>query len=72
MLTAGSADTGEAAGGGGGRPGGGGRGWGADREERTELPRGLEMKEPNPERGDNSFVNRTRQLNPALHTCTIS
>lgn len=68
MLTAGSADTsGERR-----RPGGGGRGWGADREERTELPRGLEMKEPNPERGDNSFVNRTRQLNPALHTCTIS
>lgn len=57
LLTAATADT-------------SGRGGGADREERTELlaPRGLEMKEPNPERGDNSFVNRTRQLNPARCT----
>lgn len=25
-----------------------------------------------PRADDNSFLNRTRQLNPALHTCTIS
>lgn len=43
LLTAGSADTAE-------REGREERGRGADREERTELPRGLEMKEPNPER----------------------
>lgn len=64
LLTAGSTDTAK------------GEGQKRERESRQGGKDGATAWTGNeraqPRTGDNSFVNRTRQLNPPLHTCTIS
>lgn len=42
------------------------------RREKDEATAWTGNERAQPRTDDNSFLNRTRQLNPALHTCTIS